>query len=70
MCELLQGTGDERPEKGHVVSVHYIGTLTKDGSKFDSSRDRPGTFEFQVLQLRSCSRDGVMYTVSAFLAQR
>lgn len=45
---LVEGTGDETPPSGSNVCVHYVGTLHSDGSKFDSSRDRPGTFDFQV----------------------
>jgi peptidylprolyl isomerase len=35
------------PPVGSTVRVHYVGTLT-DGSVFDSSRDRPGFFEFDI----------------------
>ena len=40
----LQGT----PFDGAEVQVHYVGTLLSDGSKFDSSRDRPGNFSFKI----------------------
>lgn len=45
---LVEGTGDASPPPGCSVEVHYVGTLHSDGSKFDSSRDRPGCFKFNV----------------------
>merc|ERR1719498_1747197 len=44
---LQAGEGDDTPFDGAEVQVHYVGTLM-DGTKFDSSRDRPGNFKFQL----------------------
>lgn len=45
---LVEGTGDEMPQKDDEVYVHYIGTLQSDGSKFDSSRDKDTPFSFKL----------------------
>jgi FKBP-type peptidyl-prolyl cis-trans isomerase len=44
--ELKEGTGDEAKED-QTVEVHYTGWL-KDGTKFDSSKDRNKPFEFRL----------------------
>src|SRR5439155_4627295 len=45
-AELKEGTGDEA-KAGQTVEVHYTGWL-KDGTKFDSSKDRNKPFEFKL----------------------
>uniref|UniRef100_A0A023GNK5 peptidylprolyl isomerase n=1 Tax=Amblyomma triste TaxID=251400 RepID=A0A023GNK5_AMBTT len=43
---IRAGTGDETPQDGNSVSVHYTGKLL-DGTEFDSSRKR-GKFDFTL----------------------
>ena len=51
LCKRILVEGDPdagTPFDGAEVQVHYVGTLLSDGSKFDSSRDRPGNFKFKI----------------------
>src|SRR4051812_34351383 len=45
--DTKEGTG-EKAQAGDTVEVHYTGWLTKDGTKFDSSKDRDKPFVFKL----------------------
>lgn len=47
---IVEGSGWDTPQPGDEVSVHYVGTLAEDGTKFDSSRDRDSAFTFTIGQ--------------------
>lgn len=45
---LREGDGENFPNKGDKLQMHYKGTLASDGSAFDSSYDRGRPFEFKI----------------------
>jgi len=47
--EVLQpGDGQTYPQKGDMLTMHYTGTLTSDGTQFDSSVAKGRPFQFVI----------------------
>eukprot|EP00591_Stephanopyxis_turris_P003203 CAMPEP_0195511684 /NCGR_PEP_ID=MMETSP0794_2-20130614/3922_1 /TAXON_ID=515487 /ORGANISM="Stephanopyxis turris, Strain CCMP 815" /LENGTH=123 /DNA_ID=CAMNT_0040639337 /DNA_START=63 /DNA_END=434 /DNA_ORIENTATION=- len=45
---ISAGDGKTFPKQGDKLTMHYVGTLASDGSKFDASRDRGKPFQFVI----------------------
>ena len=47
--EVLQpGDGNTHPKKGDMLTMHYTGTLSSDGTQFDSSVAKGRPFQFVI----------------------
>mmetsp|Transcript_21046 Transcript_21046/g.61202 ORF Transcript_21046/g.61202 Transcript_21046/m.61202 type:complete len:123 (-) Transcript_21046:479-847(-) len=45
---IAEGDGKTFPKQGDSLTMHYVGTLKSDGTKFDSSRDKGRPFQFVI----------------------
>jgi len=45
---ITPGDGKTFPKTGDNLTMHYTGTLAKDGTEFDSSRKRGKPFQFVI----------------------
>ncbi len=45
---ITEGDANMRPADGDMLTMHYVGTLTSDGSEFDSSRAKGTPFHFRL----------------------
>lgn len=45
---IKEGDGENFPQVGSQLTMHYTGTLANGGTKFDSSVDRGKPFQFVI----------------------